>query len=78
MKGLVKVPYIDKNTGAYYEAGKTVEYADARIKELAALGFVELKEAPKTEPKVADVPKPEKAPAKTTAKKTTTKKKESR
>jgi len=85
MRGLVKVPYIDKHTGVYYEPGKEVEYADARIEELAALGFVELKSAPKTEPEAkkavekkverkVETPKPEPK----TAKKPTNKKKESR
>lgn len=84
MNGLVKVPYIDKYTGRFYEPGKKVEYPEARIKELAALGVVEIKEAAETKPEVTAVPKPEKkaSPAektvKKTATKTTTKKKESR
>lgn len=59
MKGLVKVGFTDKNTGLYLSAGTPVEFADARIKELADLGYVELKNAPKTEP-VKVEPKAEK------------------
>lgn len=75
MNGLVKVPYIDKYTGTFYETGKTVEYPEARIKELAALGVVEIKEAAETKPEVTAVPKPEKkaSPAEKTVKKTATK-----
>ena len=84
MKGLVRVPFVDKYTGRFYEPGKKVEYPEARIKELAALGVVEIKEAAETKPEVKEVAKPEKkaTPAEKTAKKTstktTTKKKESR
>lgn len=84
MKGLVRVPFVDKYTGKYYEPGTSVEFADVRVKELADLGVVEIKEAAETKPEVKEVAKPEKkaSPAEKTAKKTstktTTKKKESR
>lgn len=85
MEGLVKVGFIDKTTGRYYAENRKVEFADARIKELADLGYVELKNAPKTKPEVkkavekkverkVETPKPEPK----TAKKPTNKKKESR
>lgn len=83
MKGLVKVGFTDKNTGLYLSAGTPVEFADARIKELADLGYVELKNAPKTEPVKVEPkaePKAEKKtspkvkPVAETVKKTTKKK----
>lgn len=78
MNGLVKVGFIDKNTGRYFAENQKVEFADVRIKELARLGYVEIKDAPKTEPAVkAEMveKKVEKLPVKATAKKPTTKKK---
>lgn len=82
MKGLVKVGFTDKYSGLYLNSGTEVEFADARMKELAGLGYVELKNAPKTEPKVEakEEPKVEKKtiakakPVAETAKKSTKKK----
>lgn len=73
MKGLIVKGFTDKHTGLYFEPGKTVEFADARLKELSAMGFVEVKDAPKVKPETKEEPKAElKAEAK---KKATTKKK---
>ena len=77
MEGLVKVGFIDKTTGRYYAENRKVEFADARIKELADLGYVELKNAPKTKPEVKAEPKevtPVAKPKKPVAKATTKKK----
>ena len=77
MEGLVKVGFIDKNTGRYYAENRKVEFADARIKELADLGYVELKNAPKAKPEVKEEPKevkPVAKPKKPVAKATTKKK----
>lgn len=73
MKGLIKKAFTDKYTGLYHEVGKTVEFNDARIKELADLGYVELKDAPKVKPVVKEEPKAE--PKVEPKKKSTTKKK---
>ena len=85
MEGLVKVGFIDKATGRYYAENRKVEFADARIKELADLGYVELKNAPKAKPEVKAeaVEEPKRVAKKATAevkpvakpKKPTTKKK---
>lgn len=60
MVGLIKVPFIDKYTGIYYEPGKEVEFADKRLNDLVALGYVEargeVKPEPKTETKTKKVP----------------------
>lgn len=72
-KGLIREGFIDKNTGIYYAPGKTVEFNDVRIKELADLGYVEVKGAPKVKPEVKEEPKAE--PKAEPKKKTTTKKK---
>jgi len=73
MKGLVKVNFTDKTTGIGYLAGKTVEFADLRIKELASKGFVEIRDAEtkpvKAEPEEKAEKLPKKAPAKPTKKK---------
>lgn len=69
MLGLVKKAFTDKNTNFYHDKGETVEFADARIKELAKLGYVDIPEAPKAEPKA----EPKETPAK--PKKVATKKK---
>lgn len=72
MVGLIKRPFIDKYTGVFYEPGKEVEFADKRLNELVALGYVEargeVKPEPKTETKKVET---KKAPVK----KATTKKK---
>lgn len=60
MKGLIKKAFTDKYTTQYYEVGQTVEFADARIKELSAMGFVEVR---------AEEVKPEKPKAKKVVKK---------
>lgn len=73
MKGLIKKGFTDKYTGLYHEPGKTVEFNDVRIKELADLGYVEVKGAPKVKPEVKEEPKAE--PKVEPKKKTTTKKK---
>jgi len=64
-KGLIKVGFIDKNTGVYHAQGRTVEFNDVRLKELIALGYVESRVAPEETPEV----KPEPKPKKTTKKK---------
>jgi len=76
MKGLVKVNFTDKTTNIGYLAGRTVEFADLRMKELADKGFIEIRDAEakpvKTEPvKVEEKAEklPKKAPAKSTKKK---------
>ena len=68
-KGLIKKAFRDKYTGIYHNPGQTVEFSDARLKELVGLGFVESRE--KTVVKAEVKPEPEKkpAPAKTTKKK---------
>ena len=43
MKGIIKKAFMDKYTRQYHEVGKVVEFTDARIKELSAMGFVEVK-----------------------------------
>ena len=69
MKGKVKVGFTDKYTGLYLNSGTEVEFADARMKELAGLGYVELKNAPKTEPVKAEAnEEPKKVEKKTTPK----------
>lgn len=73
MKGLIKKGFTDKYTGLYYEKGKTIETSDIRIKELADLGYVEAKGAPKVKPEIKEEPKAE--PKAEPKKKTTTKKK---
>lgn len=79
MKGLVKVPFTDKNTGIGYLPGQNVEFADLRMKDLASKGFVEVRgaetkpEVKKAEPEKveqkAEKPAAKKAPAKPTKKK---------
>lgn len=66
MKGLVKVNFTDKETKVGYLAGRTIELADFRMKELAKLGFVEIAETkPEAEPiKAAPEEKAEKLPTK--------------
>lgn len=68
MVGLIKVPFIDKYTGVYYEAGKEVEFADKRLNDLVALGYVEARGEVKPEPKT-EIKKVEtkKVPVKKTA-----------
>ena len=72
-KGLIKKAFRDKYTGIYHNPGRTVEFNDARLKELVSLGYVESREKPEVKPEVKPVvkPEPEKkiAPAKTTKKK---------
>ena len=68
MKGKVREAFIDKYSGLYLTVGTTVEFADTRMKELADLGYVELKTAPKTEPvKVELKEEPKKVAKKATA-----------
>lgn len=43
MKGLIKKAFTDRYTTQYHEVGTVVEFSDARIKELSAMGFVEVK-----------------------------------
>lgn len=50
MKGLILKPFTDKYTSQYHERGQIVEFSDVRIKELAALGFVECKDAEEVKP----------------------------
>jgi len=75
MRGLVKVAFTDKYSGLYQEQGQEVEFADSRMKELAELGYVELKDAPKTKPAVKAEPKeePKKVVLKAEPKKSTNK-----
>ncbi|WP_276683342.1 hypothetical protein [Slackia piriformis] len=61
MKATVIKPYTDKFTDEIHLATETVELAEARAKELSALGYVEIAEEPK---KPASKPRPRKAPAK--------------
>ena len=76
-KGLIKKAFRDKYTGIYHNPGQTVEFTDARLKELVGLGYVESREKTvvkaevKSEVKPEVKPEPEKkpAPAKTTKKK---------
>ena len=66
MKGLVKVNFTDRTTHIGYLAGRTIELADFRMKELAKLGFVEIAESkPEAEPiKAEPEKKVEKLPTK--------------
>lgn len=72
-KGLIKVGFIDKNTGVYHAQGRTVEFNDVRLKELIALGYVESRgiteETSEEVPEEAPEVKPEPKPKKTTKKK---------
>lgn len=76
MKGKVKVNFTDRTTHIGYLAGRTIELADFRMKELAKLGFVEIAETkPEAEPiKAEPEEKAEKLPKKTPAKPTIKKK----
>lgn len=64
-KGLIKVGFIDKNTGVYHAQGRTVEFNDVRLKELIALGYVESRVTPEETPRLS----PSRSPKKTTKKK---------
>jgi len=66
MKVTALINYRDLKTGACYNAGQRIEYADDRAAELAEKGFVKPEETA-----VAQIPKLEKksAPAKRTTKK---------
>ncbi len=66
MKGKVKVNFTDRTTHIGYLAGRTIELADFRMKELAKLGFVEIAETkPEAEPiKAEPEKKVEKLPTK--------------
>lgn len=59
MKGLIKKAFTDKYTTQYYEPGQVIEFADARAKELSAMGFVEIRDDSKVKPAKA-VAKPKK------------------
>lgn len=65
MKVTALINYRDLKTGACYNAGQRIEYADDRAAELAEKGFV------KPEETAVDIPKAEKkvVPAKKTTKK---------
>ena len=68
-KGLIKKAFRDKYTGIYHNPGRTVEFNDARLKELVSLGYVESREKPEVKPEVKPEPEKKIAPAKTTKKK---------
>ena len=61
MRAKVIKPYTDKYTDAIPLATETVELAEARARELSALGYVDIAEEPK---KPAPRPRTRKAPAK--------------
>ena len=71
-KGLIKKAFRDKYTGIYHNPGRTVEFSDARLKELISLGYVESREKPevKSEDKPKEKPKVKPEPEKKTTPKT--------
>ena len=47
MKATVKVPFVDKHTGAFYNVGRVCDFTDERVKEIQEAGdFISVEAEP--------------------------------